>query len=189
MDTSWCMSSNKINWTITSLCGERESSFALATCRGVAQRSHTCTNFDDLTLVPTASPYKIILKKPLICSHHSTPYNGHAFWPQMMPINTKRPLTTASSTHNSINRAQPNCELDFFQRFFHEQESMLACDSLKSHKQGSSVRFIVYILQFSAGTQRPLEWAWLIRLLSNGHPCITAKIFGPNGGRFRGVPL
>ena len=30
---------------ITSLCGERESSFALATCKGVAQRSHTCTNF------------------------------------------------------------------------------------------------------------------------------------------------
>ena len=52
-----------------------------------------------LTLVPIASLFKIVLKKPLLRGHLSTPYNGQLLRPQMMPINTKSPLVTASFTH------------------------------------------------------------------------------------------
>ena len=34
-----------------------------------------------LTLVPTPSLFRIVLKKPLLCGHLSTPYYGHIFGP------------------------------------------------------------------------------------------------------------
>ena len=41
-----------------------------------------------LTLVPTASPFRIVLKKPLFRGHLSTPYNGQLSRSQLYANNT-----------------------------------------------------------------------------------------------------
>ena len=100
----------------------------------------------------------------------------------MTPIHTKRPRITASHAHTYGDRTSTNGKIDTSQRLLIEQESTSAYNSLRVlFQQGYGPHAAVFD-QF-------VEWVWLAWPLSYGHPSITAKLPGPDGGRYRGVPL
>ena len=85
-----------------------------------------------------------------------------------MPINTSR----YGQLHPQVDKSRAAQLLS--QRFFHEQESRAPVTALTPGLRATnnvvSVRFSVYILQLSVGTEQPVEWAWLIRALSKATP-------------------